>query len=391
MASKITINDITYTFNNLKDENGSIVTETLDNWFKNDYSKWNKDDPKTHGVISGDLILEKVIKVGGFGINNLLKNVILPDCKELKVEAFYMPTSYSTVGGTTYYSDINYTIPKLEIIGKRALYGNPNLDNIDFSKVTRIYEDGLSYTNLKNLNLSNVEELGDSALAYNKKLISVKLSNKIKKIPYGCFQDDELLVMEELPETIEEIEGMAFSNCENLGLKKFPNNLKKVAMSCIAFAKIDIIVNFPESVEEITGSVVQYQGNPNFYINKLPNNLKRVSAGGFSFSGMGEKCTISVWDKKFITECYPYSLSNTHVSFSHLPYVTSYGRSCLSNCPKLTNLTLGSIGNPVTFIDTRAFEKSINIKQLKVYTIGGQALAGAPWGATNAAITYLPA
>lgn len=381
MASKITINDITYTFNNLRDENGSIVTETPNDWFIN--WNWNKDDPKTYGVISGDLILEKVIKVAGFGYNTQLKNVILPNCKELGSKAFAM---LPYVEELPYYININYIIPKLEIIGESALYGNSNLDSIDFSKITKIGQMGIAKTNLESLNLSNIEELDNGALSYNKKLLSVKLSNKIKKIPGSCFRDDELLVMEELPETIEEIENVAFYNCKSLGLKKFPINLKKVGVSCIEFAKIDIIVNFPESVEEITGSLSS-GGNPNFYINKLPDSLKRYCS--ISFKGMKERCTISVLDKKFITSS-PY-FTDTHVSFSHLPYVTSYLNRSLSNCPKLTDLTLGSIGNPVTLIVKTAFLESVNLRQLKVYTAGGQALAGAPWGATNAAITYLPA
>jgi len=66
-------------------------------------------------------------------------------------------------------------------------------------------------------------------------------------------------------------------------------------------------------------------------------------------------------------------------------------RYCFGNCYALTNLTLGGKGHPMIAIEDGAFYNCNNLTKLTIYTTGGQALAGAPWGATNTTITYLPA
>lgn len=65
-----------------------------------------------------------------------------------------------------------------------------------------------------------------------------------------------------------------------------------------------------------------------------------------------------------------------------------YG-STFTGCTSLSEVTFGSIGNPVTRISNSPFSGcSQSGLTITIYTQGGAALSGAPWGATNATIVY---
>lgn len=60
-----------------------------------------------------------------------------------------------------------------------------------------------------------------------------------------------------------------------------------------------------------------------------------------------------------------------------------------SNCTALTSVQLGSEGHPVTGIGSFTFGNCTQaVLTITIYTTGGAALAGEPWGATNAIIEY---
>ena len=59
------------------------------------------------------------------------------------------------------------------------------------------------------------------------------------------------------------------------------------------------------------------------------------------------------------------------------------------NCTGLTNVTLGSEGNPVSTLSAYTFRGCTqSTLTITVYTNGGASLANSPWGATNATIVY---
>lgn len=58
-------------------------------------------------------------------------------------------------------------------------------------------------------------------------------------------------------------------------------------------------------------------------------------------------------------------------------------------CTALKNVQLGSEGNPVTYLQSNVFNACTQSGlTITIYTSGGAALAGEPWGATNATIEY---
>lgn len=65
------------------------------------------------------------------------------------------------------------------------------------------------------------------------------------------------------------------------------------------------------------------------------------------------------------------------------------GFGAFSACTGLTSIQLGSAGNPVVSIASNAFYQCTQSGlTITVYTQGGAALSGSPWGATNATIEY---
>lgn len=84
--------------------------------------------------------------------------------------------------------------------------------------------------------------------------------------------------------------------------------------------------------------------------------------------------------------CFCGCTSLDDVNLPSIKNITSYQ---FLGCTGLTNVTLGSEGHPVESLGSDVF---YNCTQsgltITVYTSGGVALAGEPWGATNATIVY---
>lgn len=85
----------------------------------------------------------------------------------------------------------------------------------------------------------------------------------------------------------------------------------------------------------------------------------------------------------------------TAVSLPKIKTMRGYGNSdgnyggAFINCTSLTSVTLGSEGHPVTSLQHQPFRGCTQSGlTITIYTAGGAALSGSPWGATNATIVY---
>jgi len=203
------------------------------------------------------------------------------------------------------------------------------------------------------------------------------------EIAADMFRGNKLLTYVEM-ETVTIINFEGFADCSNLTAAIF-KNLRILGNNAFAgcnFKTIDIsnvvsIGNFCfgacRSLETITLNDEITEIDVGTFNNcreltsiHLPENLEKIGNQAFYEA---RKLAITQLPKKV----------NTIEDF------------CFGNCYALTNLTLGGKGYPVITIGNSAFLNCTNLTKLTIYTTGGQALAGAPWGATNATITYLPA
>lgn len=72
-----------------------------------------------------------------------------------------------------------------------------------------------------------------------------------------------------------------------------------------------------------------------------------------------------------------------------LPKLSTCAGRAFAGCTALQSVTLGSTGHPVTSLVTGTFNGCTQSGlTITIYTQGGAALAGEPWGATNATIEY---
>lgn len=103
----------------------------------------------------------------------------------------------------------------------------------------------------------------------------------------------------------------------------------------------------------------------------LNNNLPNGSGYGGSFRNCTALATVNF---PKLSEC----LSGTY-----------NGRGAFTDCTGLINVTFGSVGHPVTTIGAYTFHGCTQSGlTITIYTNGGAALSGSPWGATNATIVY---
>ncbi len=72
---------------------------------------------------------------------------------------------------------------------------------------------------------------------------------------------------------------------------------------------------------------------------------------------------------------------------------SSTANSAFRGCTGLTSVTIGAPGAPMTEakLPANVFYGCTNLTDITVYTTGGASLTTAPFGATNATVTYLTA
>ena len=139
-------------------------------------------------------------------------------------------------------------------------------------------------------------------------------------------------------------------------------------------------VSLPESLTSI--GQYTFRRCTNLAFTSLPEGL--TSIGGSAF----EDCTSLALTSlpEGITSIGQYAFQNcTNLALTSLPEgLTSIDYGAFYNCTSLTSITFK--GTPAS-IASNAFSGCTNLTDIKVPWAEG-AVSGAPWGATNATITY---
>lgn len=121
----------------------------------------------------------------------------------------------------------------LENIGMAPFYGCDKLENVNISNSRYDCEDGILYDNAKAKHQRIIEvlpgaakpiltldepvaELADEACASNKKLGQVIVYDGIKTIPYRCFAESSVMLINLMDSGVRTIETKAFENANNL-------------------------------------------------------------------------------------------------------------------------------------------------------------------------------
>ena len=148
-----------------------------------------------------------------------------------------------------------------------------------------------------------------------------------------------------------------FAKCSNLVLTSLPDGITSIGegafFGCINLA----LTSLPEGLTSI--GIQAFFECTNLALTSLPESL--TSIGAYAFTGCSNLALTSL----------PESL-------------TSIGADAFTGCISLTSITFK--GTP-TSIGDNAFDGCTNLTDIKVPWAKG-AVSGAPWGATNATITY---
>ena len=233
-------------------------------------------------------------------------------------------------------------------------------------------------------------------------LIGAKLYGHTK-IRYQAFQGCASLAHISLPESLTSIDGYAFENCTNLALTSLPESLRSIGSYTFKGCRSLALTSLPNGITSIDENA--FQVCTSLALTSLPESLRSIGEHAFEY------CTslalISLPESLMFIDGYafesctslaltsfPESLRSiadgafencTSLALTSLPEsLRSIGSYAFKNCTGLTSITFK--GTPTT-IASSAFNGCTNLTDIKVPWAEG-AVANAPWGATNATITY---
>ena len=256
------------------------------------------------------------------------------------------------------------------LIGAK-LYGHTKIRYKAYAECTTLaltsLSDGLTsigdraFYNCTNLTLTSLPEsltsIGEYAFYNCTNLALTSLPTDLKSIRNYTFRDCTNLALTSLPEGLMSMGGGAFNTCTSLALTSLPTGLKSISeytfYNCTSLA----LTSLPGRLTSIGNAA--FSGCTNLALTSLPAGV--TSIGYKAFGGC------------------------TSLALTSLPAgVTGIGANAFKNCTSLTSITFK--GTPTT-INSTAFSGCTNLTDIKVPWAEG-AVANAPWGATNATITY---
>ena len=238
------------------------------------------------------------------------------------VEQVYIP---KTKEDLYKYIDID-----IENAKKEGTYPNVNLKNIDVSELGDDVLKGL---------------FGNNIYSY----INPDISNwYIKSIPSNFFDRNERIEEFTIPNSVNNIEIWAFSNCLNLKSVVIPNSVKSIGDNAFCYCYYLESVTIPNSVTSIGYSAFASCGNLTI-INVSSDNPNYTSKDGVLFN------------KQFTTLIqYPAGKQGSYVIPNNVVII---GDGAFSGCFGLESVT---IPNSVTSIGNNAFWYCKNLKSIEI-------------------------
>ena len=271
---------------------------------------------------------------------------------------------YTTVPAYKFYhqsSLASFLLPSgITSIGDQAFYGCTNL----------------ALTSLP----SGVTSIGEQAFNRCTSLALTSLPSGLTRIKYYAFYGCTSLALTSLPSGVTRIDECAFGDCTSLALTSLPSGLtsigRRVFYGCTSLA----LTSLPSGLTSIDEYV--FYGCTSLALTSLPSGLTRI--GDNAFNGCTKLALTSL--PSGLTSIGNYTFDGcTSLALTSLPSgLTRISSRAFDGCTSLTSITFE--GTP-TSINSTAFRGCENLTSIKVPWAEG-AVANAPWGATNATITY---
>ena len=225
----------------------------------------------------------------------------------------------------------------------------------------------------------------------------------VTAIGIGAFYGCSALALSSLPAGIVKINDYAFSGCSSITFRELPDGLTAIGVGAFYECDAMALIGLPDTVTSVGDYA--FDGCTALVLSDLPAGLTRINnytfAGCINITIEALPSGVTVIGNYAFSSCELLALSAlpdvlesigvgafescTALAVTAIPAtVETIGNYAFSNCAGLTALTFK--GTP-TSIAENAFANCANLVTINVPWAQG-AVANAPWGATNAAITY---
>ena len=291
-------------------------------------------------IIKPDTMIPENIKVG-VNIGGVVGAAPTPKVEQTKTVDLDM-----AVGNQTISPDEGKVLSSVVVTKPTTLVAENIKKDVNIGGVIGTLEGGAGATE------PYIEETYDA----NGNLIDAKMYGYTKVRDYAFYYCKNL-ALTSLPESLTSIGNYAFYYCTSLALTSLPEGLTRISgnafYSCTSLA----LTYLPEGLTRMGNSA--FSGCTNLALTSLPEGLTKIDGNVF------------------------YSCKN--LAITSLPEsLISIGTYAFYSCTSLTSITFK--GTPSSIMSS-AFNGCTNLTDIKVPWAEG-AVANAPWGATNATITY---
>jgi type II secretory pathway pseudopilin PulG len=202
-----------------------------------------------------------------------------------------------------------------------------------------------------------ITSIGNSAFYNCSNITSITLPNSVTSLGTNSFGICTGLSSITLPNGLVSIGNSSFFNCTNMTSITIPGTVTTIGTSAFSYCTKLTSITVPNSVTSLGSSA--FFGCSLMKTATLPSNLTGIPDSLFSL------CSV---------------LNNLTIPTS----VTSIGNSSFYYCSGLKSIV---IPNNVTSINTNSFLYCNSLTQITVNK-SIDSIAGAPWGATNATVTW---
>ena len=291
-------------------------------------------------IIKPDTMIPENIKVG-VNIGGVVGAAPTPKVEQTKTVDLDM-----AVGNQTISPDEGKVLSSVVVTKPTTLVAENIKKDVNIGGVIGTLEVGAGATE------PYIEETYDA----NGNLIDAKMYGYTKVRAYAFYYCKNL-ALTSLPESLTSIGNYAFYYCTSLALTSLPEGLTRISgnafYSCTSLA----LTSLPEGLTSMGNSA--FSGCTNLALTSLPEGLTKI-------------------DDNVFFGCKNLALTSLPES------LISIGTYAFYSCTSLTSITFK--GTPSSIMSA-AFDGCTNLTDIKVPWAEG-AVSGAPWGATNATITY---
>ena len=228
---------------------------------------------------------------------------------------------------------------------------------------------------------SGLTIISDYAFTNCTSLALTSLPDGITSIGPRAFKDCTSLALTSLPDGITSIDTEAFDGCTSLALTSLPDVITSIGQGAFNGCTSLALTSLPDGITRIDPRA--FKDCTSLALTSLPDGI--TSIGQKAFDGCTSLALTSLPSGLTNIPNYLFVNCTGLVSMSIHSGINAINPAAFANCTGLTSVTFE--GKPSGNMAKNIFQGCINLTEIKVPWAEG-AVANAPWGATNATITY---